>query len=1141
MARYKMFIGSVGPFIIDSAENIPGSRRLASGVKSQQALRIFDEQDNEVAVFGFGLEEPEQGLIKISDDFGNAAFLGPNDNIRFSAGGSANPQVRLLTTGYSYLEGQAPLSDVTARIAINVDKPATNDPEGPDPPPPNDNPTAPGVVQTFNVYVNYVYMHLHWTPPASIGTSPLIGYEIQFIYSELSTLTASDFGDEINATVGAFSDRYILSDAITGYYYYFRIRAVSNDGQGAWSSINKAKLLTCPPTNAARNLTTGAIGGVTVVLNWEEPIGYNVSCDPDGFMIEQRGPDSLWSLVHTSTDWALTHTVTGLSHGTEYYFRLKVTNEGGVSPASNEISATTIEEPIGNDCDDVDPPAWTGVTIPNYNFQVGVAVDEALPTVDSDETITYSFADPLPAGITYDADEHTLTGTPTDFSNPTNYRFRATDDCEQYEYTNIQIAVVPANIAASQCIIPNPEGIADRTLYKDESFAFNLPTNIGSCDVEYKLLNNSKTGNAVLPGGMWFVPGVRPQLRGTPTGTHDTLGLVFRIEESNPQVGTDARVWDSSFNITIRETRFPPYFSRGVGIGTLFAVKDVASSISALPEANSPGGLTLTYSIIGDLPDGMTFTASTRLLSGTPTEDAATFSLVYRAEDTDNNYAELDFAIEILATAPSISWSITSLTGSVNLGAEVQIPFPTGGTAYSTGAPYRLVSIYGLPGGFSTPTIADKIYIRQDAVLQSLQFPTGHVFTGYLTMRDSLNSQAQLGFSLTKAADGSLPSFGTGTIADSEIPRSTAKTYTAFPTASGGSGTKTYSMQSIPPGMSFNSTTRVLSGTPTTIGEYNCVYSATDQNDGVININFIITVYNPLYLPSVSNSNIVRNVAMSRRLPAASNGLTPYTYALSGIPTGLSFNTVSRVLSGTPTLNGTSTLTYTVTDNAGTTKTRTFTIIVSTPLPNIVFANDPVVAYFEDGEDGFVALDFSGPNIGDISIDGVSSTVANVNLYWGTAGLRLRKYKSFTNTIYLDYDASRDIFSSPHNKSFKAYFSADGYNDKELSFTVYIYNALYISTQYLQIAPSVTAFTLNSQKTSGALGVASGGYGTKTYTLTANTPAGFPPGLSFDPSTRKVSGTPTSVGSYAVRYKATDAIGNTFSRVFTIVVSGSDS
>ena len=63
------------------------------------------------------------------------------------------------------------------------------------------------------------------------------------------------------------------------------------------------------------------------------------------------------------------------------------------------------------------------------------------------------------------------------------------------------------------------------------------------------------------------------------------------------------------------------------------------------------------------------------------------------------------------------------------------------------------------------------------------------------------------------------------------------------------------------------------------------------------------------------------------------------------------------------------------------------------------------------------------------------------------------------------------------------------------------------------------------------LPAAAGGNGDLTYTVTP-----IPPGLSFDPATRTVSGMPVAVGSYDLTYSATDEDGDIASLTFAVVV-----
>ena len=84
-------------------------------------------------------------------------------------------------------------------------------------------------------------------------------------------------------------------------------------------------------------------------------------------------------------------------------------------------------------------------------------------------------------------------------------------------------------------------------------------------------------------------------------------------------------------------------------------------------------------------------------------------------------------------------------------------------------------------------------------------------------------------------------------------------------------------------------------------------------------------------------------------------------------------------------------------------------------------------------------------------------------------------------------------------------------------------------------APDDQTYTVGAAIDPLTLPEASGGNGTLRYELSPEVP-----GLSFDPDTRQLSGTPTAAGVYEMFYTATDADGDMDSLGFSISVEGGD-
>lgn len=148
--------------------------------------------------------------------------------------------------------------------------------------------------------------------------------------------------------------------------------------------------------------------------------------------------------------------------------------------------------------------------------------------------------------------------------------------------------------------------------------------------------------------------------------------------------------------------------------------------------------------------------------------------------------------------------------------------------------------------------------------------------------------------------------------------------------------TLAYSATGLPLGLSINSATGAITGTPTTPGSYTVTVTVSDGS-GASSVNFdwtigqgggqgtAVTVTNP------GNQTGTVGTAASLQIKASdsASGQT-LTYSATGLPAGLSISSATGLISGTPTTAGSSSVTVTVTDGTGSKGTASFTWTIST-------------------------------------------------------------------------------------------------------------------------------------------------------------------------------------------------------------------
>lgn len=138
--------------------------------------------------------------------------------------------------------------------------------------------------------------------------------------------------------------------------------------------------------------------------------------------------------------------------------------------------------------------------------------------------------------------------------------------------------------------------------------------------------------------------------------------------------------------------------------------------------------------------------------------------------------------------------------------------------------------------------------------------------------------------------------------------------------ATGGTGTYTYSVTGLPPGPSIKANDGVISGKPTATGRFLPTITVTDSAGATASQQIAIVVNSttslvftapPLTAPDRTTA---RGTATSMNLTTNGTllGLTP-VITVAGLPPGLTFNTVTGAVSGTPTTAGVYRVTATAT------------------------------------------------------------------------------------------------------------------------------------------------------------------------------------------------------------------------------------
>ena len=757
---------------------------------------------------------------------------------------------------------------------------------------------------------------------------------------------------------------------------------------------------------------------------------------------------------------------------------------------------------------------------------------------------------------------------------------------------------------APEDLTPTAPNVSNRSGTVGVAFSTTLPVGTGG---------NPPLTYAVTGRPAWLAFNTTSlSLSGTPTAV-GVSNLTYVVTDDDGD--TDS----STFSITVSAADLTPnapaVANRSGIVGTAFSI--------TLP-VGTGGDPPLSYSVSG-LPSWASFNINTRVLSGTP-DAAGTSTITYTVEDDDGDTDSVAFTIAI-GTGIVSEITLQSLTDGTNEDARFLVTVETevGSEEVWYGDDEDIGSIVG---DANLPPTIDHIAMRADAEGLVFLRDTGGNFSTwtvtnpdkscFIVANDSNGVATLIEFTDNKFSPGSnimrivrvfmssdeqavldgvahghnvllvfadagsvqLDSSGDLTPTAPAVADQSGIVGTAFsitlPVGTGGDAPLAYSVSGLPSWASFNISTRVLSGTPDAVATTTITYTVTDDDGDTASTAFMLTVSvadtSPT-LPAVAAQSGTVGTPFVLTLPEATGGNAPLAYSVSGRPTWMSFNAGTRLLSGTPTDTGTTTLTYGVEDTDGDTDSTDFDITVAAALVSAITLQTLTTGTGEQArflvtvetEVGSEEVWYGGTlGIGSITGDAnLPPIIDRVRMRAGFQGLTFNSDGVGSFITWGDDNTGTSLFIGLEdgngdpvlievvNADFVLFATGmqarrEFMSDAEVALMDAVADGhmvlfVFADADSVQLAGgdlTPTAPTIADQ--SGVVGTAfsvtldpgTGGDPPLTYAVT-----GRPAWLAFDATSRVLSGTPTAAGTSALTYTVTDDDGDSDSDDFDLVVT----
>jgi Ricin-type beta-trefoil lectin domain/Putative Ig domain len=310
----------------------------------------------------------------------------------------------------------------------------------------------------------------------------------------------------------------------------------------------------------------------------------------------------------------------------------------------------------------------------------------------------------------------------------------------------------------------------------------------------------------------------------------------------------------------------------------------------------------------------------------------------------------------------------------------------------------------------------------------------------------------------------------------------------------------TFSSTTLPAGLAINATTGEITGTATTPFDNSVTVTATDQNAAKATATFDWTVENVITVtnPGLQSSPVGTAITPLHIVAADDAGVgATLTYGAGGLPAGLTIDTATGIISGTPTTVGPATVTVTVSDGT------------ESPAGGATFAWKVTNQVTVDAPTTEQSL--QGVPITPVTISATSApTTLGVTYGFTATGLPAGlKINAATGVISGTPTAAPATYAA----TVKATDSTGGVGTALIEWKIGKQNTIDVTAPATKLVYLGVKMSLQLKATDAVTSL-------KTFTWTTN---GLPAGLTIGKTTGLISGRPTKGGTFKTVVTATDS------------------